>query len=755
MRLLASPIARTFALTLVLLPLACSDSTPASPGDGGPARDAVADARGDQRADGPRGDGLVCPSQVLCGSAGVCCAVGDECVEGSCKPACASGVRCAGGAAGCCAVGEVCFADTCTAPGAPCADAFDCPEDHFCEPTVDKCLPQPPGGATCTVQPPTPQFTPKLEWSWTSSAIQPTYLQVINMPVVIDLDKDGVPEVVIVTSTGYAATGNAFLRALDGKTGLEKWPATADVYKDGTGGAPDNMVNPRATPAAADLDGNGTIEIVTAARAGGVIAFDGTGKLLWRSTRADGTTPYLGLFASSTTAIADLDNDGKAEIVIGGVVLDHLGRLTSDSAIGRERCGANNAGYGPVSIVADVDGNAATTEQYVVCGNKALRRDGTVLWDVSSTLTDGYPAIADFDGDGKPELVVIAQGKVRVQDATTGALLAELPLPGTGQGGPPTIADFDADGKMEIASANGTFYNVFEYDPVAKQLSVRWSKPTQDASSNVTGSSVFDFEGDGSAEVVYSDECYARVYSGKDGSVLWEVPSSSATIHEYPVLVDVDGDNNTEYVVVANNANNVACPPPAGGGPYPQQTGVFVYGDTFDRWVRTRPIWNQHAYHVTNIGADGKVPAKEAPSWGPKGTNTYRVSTQGAGVFNAPDLAVDLEISTKSCPAALTIRARVKNRGSLGVPAGVEVAFYRGSDITGTLLGKGQTQGALLPGQTEVVEQAFSVAGQTPPFSFFVTVDGGSSSGKVGVITECNEDNNEGAASGVRCWSID
>ncbi len=743
------------SLSLLSAGIACSGTVAGTTSDGS-AHDAVFDTQADTSTDTGLifDDAHTCPSQILCGPAGTCCPVGDECVEGTCKPPCASGVRCAGGPSGCCAKGELCFADTCVAPTIPCTDSFDCPADHFCEPTVGKCLPQPPGGARCTLKPKTPKFEPILEWSWTSTTIKPTFLQVINMPVVIDLDHDSVPEVIIVTSTGYSATGDGFLRALDGKTGKEKWPATADVYKDGTAGAPDNRVNPRATPAAADLDGNGTLEIVTAASSGGAIAFDGNGALLWRSTRADGKTPYRGLFLSATTAIADLNGDGKAEVIIGGVVFDHQGHLVSDKSIGRETWGANYANYGPISVIADVDGNTTTHDQYVVCGNRAIRRDGSLLWDMSSSLTDGYAALADFNADGKPELVVIAQGKVRVQDATTGDLLAEITMPGTGRGGPPTIADFDGDGAREIASANGSFYNVFKYDLSTKKLSVAWSQATQDLSSNVTGSSVFDFEGDGSAEVVYADECYARVYSGKTGAILWQVENESATIHEYPVLVDVDGDNNTEYVVVANDANHVTCPPPPGGGAYHERKGVFVYGDAHDRWVRTRRVWNQHAYHVTNIMADGKVPTQEAQSWGPKGTNTYRVSTQGAGVFNAPDVAVDLEISTKGCPLAMTLRARVKNMGSLGFPAGVDVAFYWGKDATGTLIGQVKTKGSLLPGQSEIVEQEVSIKGEKPPFSFFVTVDGGNGGGSKGTVAECHEDNNEGSAGGVRCLSI-
>lgn len=695
-----------------------------------------------------------CPSQVLCGAQGICCDSGEECVEGRCVAPCSSGIRCGDA---CCEANELCFGDRCVVPTTNCQDSFDCEEGEFCEPTLDQCVAQPAGGASCEVRPATPSFAPTLEWSWTSSPIKSDHLQVINMPVVIDLDGDRIPEVIIVTSAGYETTGTAYLRALDGRSGAEKWAETADVYRDGAGGGPDYTVNPRGTPAAADIDGDGDVEIVAPRRGTGLIAFDHEGRFLWRSMRADGVSPHDGSFNSSTVAIADMDGDGKAEIVCGGAIYDHSGKLTSDASIGRERWGANVETYGPVSIIADVDGDDTTTEQHVVVGNRAIRRDGSLLWDVSATLSDGYPAITDFERDGVPELVVIAQPNVRVQNAVTGALIDELALPGTGRGGPPTIADFDADGEMEIASANGSKYNVFEFDTTTKKLAVKWSRDTQDISSNVTGSSVFDFEGDGAAEVVYNDECYSRVYAGSDGSVLFEVQNSSATIHEYPVLVDVDGDNNTEFVVVANDANHLTGSPACSttdGSPYVVRHGVFVYGDSRDQWVRTRRIWNQHAYHVTNIAVSGAIPSPETPSYGAQGDRTYRVSSQGAGVFNAPDLQVDLEVSTATCPEAFMLRARVKNAGSLGVLPGVRVDFYEGSDASGPLIGSGATRGALLPGQSEIVEQRFEIGTGVPPFSFYVMVDGGDNASGGGDVIECKEENNAGGAANLRCVTV-
>lgn len=699
---------------------------------------------------------FTCGSGILCGSTGACCAAGQECVEGACGAACASGVRCG---SGCCATGQVCLSGACTAPGSACADSFDCAENEFCEPTLGKCLPQPQGASLCEYKPPALPLEPVVEWSWTSSTIFPDYQQVINMPVVIDITGDKIPEVIIVTSrTGSGNDANfddsdpAFLRVLDGKTGLEKWPATVDAYKDGAGGV-DNRVNPRGTPAAGDLDGNGTIEIVVPKKGGGLLAFNADGSLLWSSKRANGVTAYNGSFSSITVALADMDGDGKSEVIAGGVVLTYQGNLVTDTSIGREGWGANDATYGPVSIVADVDGNDTTSTQYVVTGNRAIRRDGTLLWDVSASIADGYPAITDFERDGTPELVAVHAGSIRVQNALTGALLDEIAMPGTGRGGPPTVADFDNDGVMEIAAANGTKYAVFEYTSTpSPALSVKWSVTTQDASSNVTGSSVFDFEGDGAAEVIYNDECYARVYKGTDGTELFKVPNSSATIHEYPVLVDVDGDNNTEFVVAANDRNHLHaglnCGYPSGVTP---RHGVFVYGDKNDRWVRTRRLWNQHAYHITNVNSDGSIPAKESRSWAAGENNNYRVSSQGKGAYNAPDLRVDLEISTQPCPAALELRARVKNAGSLGVPAGVKVSFYEGTSATGVLIAEKATTKALLPGESEVVSVQRSVTSGTAA-SFFVSVDGASAS--TVPVDECLEDNNSAGASGLVCPGI-
>src|SRR5690606_16595561 len=110
---------------------------------------------------------------------------------------------------------------------------------------------------------------------------------------------------------------------------------------------------------------------------------------------------------------------------------------------------------------------------------------------------------------------------------------------------------------------------------------VLWVQPSQDLSSNITGSSIFDFNGDGAAEAVYRDECYIRVYDGRTGTVLFSAPASSGTGNEYPAIVDVDGDFATEIVVPRTNYNSCPKPDPLypNSGEFVARPGFVIYRD--------------------------------------------------------------------------------------------------------------------------------------------------------------------------------
>lgn len=716
---------------------------------------------------GPDAD--VCSGGTLCGTPAACCPAGNECVEDACVAACASGVRCGADLDVCCGSGEVCLSNQCIVPGAACSDPYDCEPGYFCEPTVHQCLPQ-PDPLTCLLEPSFTDLEVTTEWASTGN-------QIISTPVVANLDGSGAPEVVVnLTQMDGAGFPGGRIQILDGATGAIKVAAIPHNPPTSYGS------HGRSTIAVGDVSGDGLPDIIYAARPTGgrslIVAVDGNGVLLWVSHDA-GNTPYGIKVENGAATLANFDADPMAEIVFGGTLIDHDGLVVWDEG------GSGNGGYlgtnggynGGISAVADLDGD---DKPEIVSGKHAWK----VAWNAqtpASTVvtpywtyagTDGYPAVADLDQNQVPEVVLVSQGKVIVLNGQTGLLYCgvdptdvlclatpslrtpPIAIPGgvtQNIGGPPTIADFDGDGRPELGVAGGYSYSVYDLhragedisniDPVpaAGALFVRWTKQTQDLSSNATGSSVFDFQGDGSAEVVYQDECNVWVYSGVDGRTQLRIPNTTGTIHEYPLVVDADGDGNSEILVVANDAN--------AGGSCPGQTptrGLYVYGDLHDRWVPTRKVWTQHTYHVTNATTAGNVPATELPNWTQPGLNDYRKNAQGEGVFNAPDLAVELSVRLDQCTESrLVLDARVTNVGTLGVVPGIQVKFYQGRSTSSPVLGTATTTQPVLPGGSTHVRLVVPVP--LAATDYFAVVDSANQ------IAECDEVNNQDEVEGATC----
>ncbi len=636
------------------------------------------------------------------------------------------------------------MADSCAKPGGDCVDSIDCEVSEFCEPTLGRCLPQFPGSQSCTVLPAPKPLAPELVWAFSEPTVLPSYNQGVSAPLVVDLDRDGTPD--IITSTKNSPPSESeetqgYVRVLDGKTGKEKWGAGVEAYTAA------GNVDCSTAMAVADLEGDGKLAIVARSVAGELIAFNADGSLRWRSTNGDGSV-YASVVAHSSIAIADMDADGKAEIAAGGTVFDAKGVVVSGGSRNtRGGVGYNDAAspYGVSSIFADVDGDG---QQELLVGNAAFRKDGSELWS-SAAYSDGRPAVADLDGDGKPELVASGfNSVVRVIDGATGALRAELGLGGK-NAGPPVIADFDGDGVPEIGvhQDKPCDFKVLEFDPV-QGLSVKWTSKLQ-ICSGFFANTAFDFNGDGKVEVVVHDDCFIVILDGSTGERLLDIPAPHNTWSEFVSVADVDRDGSADLIFTANDSYHVKNPSYCPYPPSELRHGVFVYSDPDRAWMPTRRVWNQQAYHITNVKSDGSLPKPEPASWGPQGYNNYRVSFQGNGVSNAPDLAVDFEVATVQCPTSLLLRARVKNKGALGVPAGVAVTFHLGKDASGPQILLASTTKALLPGESELLELPYTPPDDQQLLDFFVVVDDASQGFKA--VIECDETNNTGSISSVSC----
>ena len=437
------------------------------------------------------------------------------------------------------------------------------------------CSEDPPPGfmapfdAACATEPQLGMFDPVVEWhkdmfvnnpGANASASAPIVVQVNDDNMDGKVDSEDMPDILNIM---YNANDQGVLRALSGDGSGE---VLSIAYP---GGGRNEGV------AAADIDNDGFIEIMVSNGSQQILCYEHDGTLKWTSPAL--TAANVGTY-ENYPAIFDMNADGKPEIVVGRVILNSAGSQVGAGMFGFGAPSGNANGSAAVSFAADLDGDGLGE---VVVGNALYRIDGTAIW--SNAAKDGYPGVADFDLDGVPEIVVVSNANVHVHDSSDGAELWNTDIPG-GLGGPPTIADYDGDGFPEVGIAGLSKYTVFDTDGT-----VLWSQVTQDASSGITGSSVYDFEGDGVADVVYADEINLYVFSGNDGTIkLQYADHNSGTRLEYPIVADVDRDGQVEIVVIHE---------PYNGG----VTGITVIGDKNNSWRPGRQIWNQHAYSITHM----------------------------------------------------------------------------------------------------------------------------------------------------------
>lgn len=747
----------------------------------------------------------------------------------------------------------------------------DCEIDELCEPSLGQCISR-EAVEVCEFRPPIGEFAPTIGCRWTPPAAPmgasaeeveiAGMSEVVMTPSVANLTDDNgdgatdvldTPDIVFVSFNRQAngcCTGRGVVRLVSGACNEDGTMDTLATLKGAT--ANDWIGNSTGIALGNlhpdDVAGERPPEIVATFKNGGTVAWrrtsdDGsTWEVMWQNDALPNNQHTRG---GAQPSVADLNGDGRPEVIVGNVVLDGLtgkgpgdidlppgalawdGRDLEATLPGSNLGIGNNAFLGPASTVADLDLDGL---QEVIAGNTVYNYDGSEKWTYAYTTTnsscggsldcDGYNAVGNFDADDEGEVVIIRQGELFVIDAD-GTSVEGIPLPiripgaagdvaaptytpvayvpgeplydedgdllpperilcggalqlaaydafgdpimsagepvvvltaGANESGPPTVADFDGDGFAEIGTASSTAYVVFDFqctgDPLPAECErewVRWMVENDDCSSRATGSSVFDFEGDGSAEVIYADETTFRIFRGSDGAILYEDTShSSNTRIEMPIVVDVDNDGKSEVVIPEPNRD-------AGLG------GIEIWEDADNNWVRTRRIWNQHGYSVTNVTEDGQIPRQPEPNWLSSRLNNFRQNVQPGGLFDAPDFVVREIFRTDCDETQYTFRIVVGNDGSLSIPPGIltHVLVETADGQEQFDLGAFATTDWLLPGQSEQLDVVFAIPDGTllTEIRVSATIDDDGMSGQQ--YNECDEDNNTSTSNPISCPTVE
>jgi len=606
------------------------------------------------------------------------------------------------------------------------------------------------------------------EWAMHEFSPYPEYGQVLMTPVIghlTDDNQDGViggtgdiPDIVIVTDKGAGVGhGHGIIRILDGKgervlSSLDQFDmeeakyhpyqytnlAIGDIDGDSLpdvvfiaeviskeNGEPDTE-EPMEDTAPGDSGDTSTetgevenpVEPEDAQAQCAIIAASHDLQFKWVLTD---TTVDCG---SHAPALADLEGDGEVEVIVGGVIIEgSTGELRTHISQGVGVFYAYpEIGY--TSFASDLDNDGL---QEVITGRSIHNTEGQLICELGSEYQDGAPAVADINDDGLGDVISVGDNSLKAFDRDCNILL-EVSLAGAGNGGPPTVSDFDGDGLPEVGVAGADHYAVYETDG-----SVLWQITAEDLSSHATGSSVFDFEGDGHPEVLYADEISFRILNGATGEVRFiDEVHRSRTLHEYPLVADVDGDGESEIVVAHGGSHDST-----------SSLGVDVWGSAGDPWEMGPQVWNQHAFNVTNVNPDLSIPANPVPNW--PDLNSFR---SGDVVPPTGGLLIDTtpvveSVCTRDCEntGEIIVLTRLGNGGLLPIPANTSVALYWEIEGERTLIETLESSDSLRSGYTTAPSPVLvDITGRIGETILIVSDDDGSGEG---LYDECNEDNNE------------
>jgi hypothetical protein len=314
-------------------------------------------------------------------------------------------------------------------------------------------------------------------------------------------------------------------------------------------------------PAAADMDGDGRVEIAVTTTSGKVH--------LWSGGPVSGFPVNLGARARAGASFGDVDGDGRPEILAG----DEKGQLHALKRNGRELTGW------PATVGCVITSAAATS---AFAGGRSVAvgcEDGKVhVLDgggrprpgfplVTRFAVTGGPVFADLDDDGEMDLLVASQ------DFGLHAVGARAkPLPGFPvragyrlyEG--PAVADLDGDRRLDVifASADGLVHAV---DAGGEKLP---GFPVRVGARLFGGPAVGDLDRDGALDVVVVAGDGTVAALDAKGKPLAGFPSTlpSTDVTASPLLHDLAGDGTLAILVgLPNGQLHALRAPRAGSAP--------------------------------------------------------------------------------------------------------------------------------------------------------------------------------------------
>ena len=221
-------------------------------------------------------------------------------------------------------------------------------------------------------------------------------------------------------------------------------------------------------PAVADLNGDGRPEILLGTTDMPLVCFSNKGKELWHVKGGDPV--------ASSPIVYDLNNDETPEILLG----EGDGLSVYDVGGVRKWHHPMKGQVHDAIAIGDVDQDGQVDIVVVdLLGEVAcLTGGGELKWTAGvKQRARRSPAIADIDGDMKPEVIVGNYSDALYVFDGQGNLKEQVPLNG-GMNASPTVVDFRGDGRLSVICATTSDVVALSWLPTKPRFSpeVQWAE---------------------------------------------------------------------------------------------------------------------------------------------------------------------------------------------------------------------------------------------------------------------------------------
>jgi hypothetical protein len=333
----------------------------------------------------------------------------------------------------------------------------------------------------------------------------------------------------------------------------------------------------------ADLDYDGDLEILAGASEVYAIKPDGT-----ELHDGDNDIRTLGILTNTVKpgywnapAVGDVDKDGSPEVA----AVSWLANMYLWNEFGEVEPGwpknINAQSIGdpnPLSSVAmgDIDNNG-DLELFVMCGRLlyGFHHDGTEVVDgdanpstigvikvINTAYNYGTPALADMNGDGRPEVIVgMRDKKLHVFNPVNWQELPGFPFTTNGNAGAggeitssPAVGDIDNDGQPEIVfgCSDARVYALNGDGTLASG----WPQGVQMNEDLDSSPALGDISGDGIPDVVIGAS-NGRVVAWRGNGLpmagwpafIRDAQNNNVPVRSSPILVDVDANGVPEIII--------------------------------------------------------------------------------------------------------------------------------------------------------------------------------------------------------------